>query len=555
MLGMIIIFEKMSAVTHSKLYDFLLKLAFCCFLIPSNMLATTFYIATDGTDAAGYGTAQKPWKTLQYANSQVEANKGHTIYMEAGTYYIGKSDERIELKSGVNLKGAGINKTFLVSQLREVKDGDVLRLWDNGGNQVLSDFTLDGVNRQTLKGIEVRDRSNVTVHHVRIKNFKTFGLTFYWKGVPNNHGAPEEYITDILVHDMKFENCGSDWKGWSSGALQIGQIDGGEFFNIEINKDVDIVEDCGYGIKFYSDGYNRNVSIHDCEIWLTNGDPFWTLDIAIELWNLFEDSEIYNVKTNGWFSLVKGDKGNGTLGAHIHHNQLIAPPNVKTSCGIEAGVSDLLIEHNFIQGFYEGIATWGDHRYHNTHIRYNVFKDMNYGEDEKNTFAIKLYKDEFTPYRDSGGHVYPYENIHIYNNIYHNTKDSTRRRSFVHLAAKSGEIKDIYISNNIIFHESKVPGENPVIDYWTVDSGTISNVNLENNIYYNGILDTGLPSFSSNNVSINSSSNFNADPKLAFTGSNWFEFYTPLIGSPAIDAGKDVGLPFKGAAPNIGIVE
>ena len=545
----------MMNITKLKSFTGILGIAIFCYIIPIQVFAKTYYVSIDGVDTPEHGTVDRPWRTLHYANSQVHANEGHTIFMSAGNHYIGTNDKRVTLKSGVNLKGAGIDQTFLISELRETKDGDVLRLWDNGGNQTLSDFTLDGADRQTLKGIEVRDRSNVTVHHVRIKNFKTFGLTFYWKGVPNNHGAPEEYITNIVVHDMKFENCGSDWSGWSSGALQFGQINGGEFYNIEINKDVDIVADNGYGIKFYSDGYNRNISIHDCEIWLTEGDPFWTLDIAIELWNLFEDSEIYNIKTNGWFSLVKGDKGKGTLGAHVHHNELIAPPNVQTSCGIEAGVSDMLIEHNYIEGFYEGIATWGDHRCHNTHIRRNVFKDMNYGKDEKNTFAIKLYKDEFTPYRDSGGHIYPYEDIHIYNNVYHNTRDSSRNRTFLLLAAKSGEIRDIHVSNNILYNEMDVPGKNVLISYWTVGNGAIRNVNVENNIVFNGSLDTGLPDFSTKNISLLKASNQNVDPQFSFEGSNRFERYTPILGSPAIDSGKDVGLPFKGSEPNIGVIE
>lgn len=516
----------------------ILSLSICFFLGTTHLMATTYYVATDGDDALGDGSVENPWATLYYANQQVERDQDHTIFMKAGTHIIGTPTLNIALKSGVNLVGAGIDSTILISAF--VDKWDILRLWFGAGNQVLSDFTIDGDDRQTDKGIDIMDRDNITVRNVKIKDFRQFGLTFYYEGLANNTGPPSGYIYNIKAHDLIFENCGNDYNGWSSGAFQIGNIDGGEFYNIDINKGVTPVDDHGYGIKFYSDGYNKNIKIHDCDITVPPSDPSWTRDCAIELWNTFENSEIYNIKTNGWLSFVKGDKEDGDYGLRIYNNELIVPEGEDSGVGIEMGVSDAYIYNNHIEGFLESVASWGGGFNDNIHIHHNLFKNMRPASWDPNSYGVKI--DVFA---NTNG---AYSNFFIYNNVYHSTTDDGVTDFFFFMRVGPTEsITNVHVANNIIYHENSSDSHR-MIGSATSGTGELIDINIENNAYYNTALGTNGPSVSfSNNIEV--------DPQFAFMGVDNSEYYAPLPGSPVIDAGIDVGFPYDGDAPDMGFGE
>jgi photosystem II stability/assembly factor-like uncharacterized protein len=121
--------------------------------------------------------------------------------------------------------------------------------------------------------------------------------------------------------------------------------------------------------------------------------------------------------------------------------------------------------------------------------------------------------------------------------------------------------------NNTFVH-TKGGTENPVAAYWQAgDGGSNGVARLKNNIFYDDTVGIGRGgdcfAYSSFNlyylnyrdtisVTADSGNNVMADPMFFAPGSG---DYRPAVGSPAIDHGTPVGLPYVGAAPDIGAYE
>ncbi|MBC7804712.1 MAG: hypothetical protein H7145_01050, partial [Akkermansiaceae bacterium] len=72
----------------------------------------TFYVATDGSDATGDGSATKPWKTLAYAADNTRA--GNVIHLKAGTFL---ETRPTKLAVGVDIEGEGTDRTIVRASL------------------------------------------------------------------------------------------------------------------------------------------------------------------------------------------------------------------------------------------------------------------------------------------------------------------------------------------------------------------------------------------------------------------------------------------------------
>ncbi len=505
-----------------------------------------YYVAPNGSDDPSAGTNTSPYKTLGYASRMVPALENDTIFLQAGTY---TETEAAIIALGVNVKGAGVDKVTLVSSGVDLDNpNDVQRanfkLWYDGalvqlvsphtsefrniyseilppqnGNQSISGFSIDGQGKKLKAGIWLENRNNVYLHHLQFKDLGQRGLVAA-AGDKRWFEEPKYYLKGIKIHDCTFINAGKDLEDESLGNLNLAQLDGAEIYNIQIN------DNQGYGIKFIFDGYFKNTSIHDCQIEVNETDKLWGEDIALELWNLGPGNEVYNVTCNTWLSFVnhpnifgKPQKAGENL--KVHDVKMIDKDGNSSKEGVEIGMPGVDFYQSYIQNKGFGVAIWDMGRQH-IRIRNNIF--YNSVEKENWAGAPAIYIDN--------SRTWAYDDITIVNNIFD--------RFPIGINIKGKQINNISIHNNAFIN----------IRNTDVQAPTGSNVVSSNNIKFTAkdqawVL-TGV------NKSVD---NFIADPGYNYRGNRWDTYYQPTLNCFALDRGIDVGIPYRGRAPDVGCFE
>ena len=158
-----------------------------------------------------------------------EGAEGTTINLGPGTFEIESS---LEPKSGMTIKGAGMDKTIITHiaawkpSTQTLPDPEMttkgfdtraylVRLPDNTHNVTLSNLTLRGP--QLHGAIYGLGNHNLHLHHLRIQDFLWSGIrTFSLKGAK--------------IHDCEFINAGGRWDKGKPGVK--GGITGGAIFSI-----------------------------------------------------------------------------------------------------------------------------------------------------------------------------------------------------------------------------------------------------------------------------------------------------------------------------------
>ena len=77
-------------------------LAFVMVMVTSSVVADTYYVATNGVDAAGRGSEESPFETIQYAIES--ATTDSTIYVKPGIYNKGGAENGTDVKHGNRVK-------------------------------------------------------------------------------------------------------------------------------------------------------------------------------------------------------------------------------------------------------------------------------------------------------------------------------------------------------------------------------------------------------------------------------------------------------------------
>lgn len=484
---------------------------------------TTYYVDLNGSDSGGNGSQSDPWRTLAYACSRVPANQGYTIHLNAGTF---TETSVSNVPTGVNIEGEGLNSTIIRSSINNI----LIRLESStlaNGNQTIRNFRIDGQSRQLNQGISVLNRNNVIVHHVNFAEIENRAMRITGSSSVTLYSSPSQYLTGIEVYNCTFTNTSCDYSGSSGGALEIGGLDGA------LIHDNTIVEDQGYGIKFVRYGWFKGLKVYNNNIRVPSYDALWKSDIAIELWNFSDDSEIYNNVSNSWFSFAYGDRGNGTNSLKVHDNRIVfeRADNGNTAMEISYGLSDVEIYNNYIQNPSPGIRIGEGNNgpalsISNISVHNNVFY-RSPGVD-KTGVEIRVRTN------------LNYSNIRVLNNVF----DSFYTAVAIY---SNGAIGGTQIRNNITMNTR----------YGIATSGignTIQNTVISYNNFYgvNGILvEWG---GSSTNTTI--SRNLQVNPQLQLTGSRPSPYYRlSSQSSPMVNAGIYVGLPYSGSAPDISAYE
>jgi hypothetical protein len=493
-------------------YIFSIGVALFFFILNTgNARANSFYVSPSGSDIEGNGSLIQPWQSLSYACANVH-QPGDVIRLSEGTF---NELNQCQLARGVSIEGSDTGKTTLSSEI----DDWLIVMHSKShtdGNQSLSNFTLNGLNRRLKGGIYAIGRSNIKIFNVNFEEIRITGCQIIATEAADKTNPPQFFIRGIEVHNCTFRNCSADFSGWSSGCLQIGHLMEGKIFRIAIH------EDTGYGIKYWAGGWFKSVSIFDCGINVPSFDSNWGADIAIELWNLSDDCEIYRNTTNNWISLVYGNRGGGNQSVRAYNNTILFERTDNPKEAFEIGsLSDAEIFSNYAFNAKRGVAIWdvGGGPSNNTIVRNNVFCCASKGD---------------------GVLIHDGQNHKVVNNVF------DQLSSGLAINARSGVSQTLFANNIVINSDFGVT---------TMGNGyVIRQLDIDNNVFYNVkkiYIDWGGATAS---TILRNSKQF--PPELLFSGLRPDPYYRPIQPkSNVIDSGTDHGFPFKGVAPDLGAFE
>jgi nicotinamide mononucleotide transporter len=312
------------------------------FLLCQDCFATTYYISTKGNDETGNGSSSNPWKTLYQATASVK-KPGDIIHVTAGIY---TEISRSYLAIGVSIEGEGA-ASVIQSTLTESFVAIIIARSDEGtdGNQQISSIKLDGNNRTTSWGIEIRGRKNVSIHDCIISNFEESGVI--WGGRNDNEGEPPLiYATGNTFYNNTLTNC-AKYADFGRGCLAIGGQEGMLIYNNTISQTGRKKGTNGWPIKYHNDGFLKGVKIYNNTITKQSYDgTSW--DFALELFNV-SGLEIYNNTIIGSVDLNYQKKGGYAYSIYIHDN-IIGPltmqPKLENGIVLEYDTETAIIEKN-----------------------------------------------------------------------------------------------------------------------------------------------------------------------------------------------------------------
>jgi len=508
--------------------QFLLLALFFSTLIEAR--SNDYYVSIKGSDVNGNGTLSEPWRTLRFACTKISADQGHTIKVGAGVFV----EMQILVPTGVNITGAGRDQTILKADPSLYHhpadpgyshDKLLICLTSNAladGSQSIKDLTIDGDGKKLHGGILIMNRTNVLVKRIKIQNTNFTGI-WLWE------------VKDSRVTEVELKDCAWGSAGWSSGTIDLANLE-----RVEIDH-VTVDEGFGNGIKALgTNGQMHYLKVHDNRIsvvpkgqWKTNsGDN--APNIAFELWNVdMLGCELFNNYIDNTISLVMDEelwripKQTGTT-IHVYNNVIDLESRARgNGYAMEISVHNIEIDHNYILKGQHGIVNWDNKGtlMSNWNIHHNIF----YG-------IADVYPAEILRAQHSGLH-----NVKFYNN----TVEFSGTRTTNLIAIYGGKSENVEIKNNLVINSNTSYNfyPNKIIQ---LENATITNLEVASNFLSNQPLD---------NVQGTIQNNLSGDPKIRKVGGRPLPYYLPVAGSPVIDSGANVGLPFVGSAPDIGAHE
>jgi len=268
-----------------------------------------------------------------------EAREGATIELGPGTFEL---ETALELKAGMTLKGAGMDKTILTHvaawkpSTKTLPDPEMttkgmdtsaylIRLRDKAANITVADLTLRGP--QLHGAIYGWENQNAHLHHLRVQDTLWTGIRTF-------------LLKNAKIHDCEFIDAGGRWERGEPGLK--GGITGGAIFSIwmadtEIAHNRFVRIQMGKADEFYGvkGRQGKRCRIHHNTI-LVN----FSLEFPFEN---DEEVEIDHNVCSGTISIPKHAGGPVPPGGrtfYIHHNWL------RDSYAIEFVRNGVEISHN-----------------------------------------------------------------------------------------------------------------------------------------------------------------------------------------------------------------
>ena len=498
-----------------------------CTLIPTGNI---YYISTTGSDSSGDGSASSPWKTLAYACSRVTTS-GSIIYVTAGTY---PETSTCNLAVGVSIEGNSKTTSIIRSSVGTSSNIYTILLSSSNSNtngaQHISNIRLESTNAYSAyAAIGVLKRGNVEISNCDIINFREHGIVLH------NGEQSGVYASGNRIHDCVITNSGmyvgtyNAADGDSRGSIDIlSQSDLLIYNNIvTVNRPDGKNGNCIDGVE----GYLKNVKIYDNTLHKTFV-PGTTWDFAIEFWNVEGGLEIYNNDIIGSIDICKSpNKGTSSYVAWLHDNTLgqnaLMASESTRGIDLEYDNNNIIIERNYIKNTAVGINNNLDRAglvQENIRIDYNILYNIGEaGVDSKGWGILYSFPDS------------------RFNNVVNNLK--IRNNVIVGGGAGSGltmygiGLPDVGTATNVEVKNNIVINFDHYAVYANGRGGTtISSLSMENNIFYGNGQNTAVYA---EGMSPQGTTQNNYIVNPLFVSSTNFNLQS---GSPAINAGKNVGL-------------
>ena len=471
---------------------------------------STYYVSTTGADSADRDglSLQTAWRSLSHASDRVPAGN-HTIQLGSGKFV---ATQTARPKSGVTIAGMGDrgeNSTQIVAspnwQLAERPNendsglSEYLIAFRDRQNITLRDLVLASEPEHRITGaLYASDSENIAIHDVTVKDFRWAGLHL-------------ERSTGLSIHNNRIENASTEKFQFHGGLIRTRFIKNSE---IHHNTVVSTIGG-GYG---YKGGGHENVRIRHNSFDLDRGFAIESAhenEVGVEI--------AYN-SANQTISIPKSGQGENPnnkgfeYSFWIHHNFLT------DSYAIEGPRNHLRLSHNYIRIEDTGGNVYTQHGGKNNGpvwIHHNVIENVDRGLVWVNRGDAK--------------------NIYVYNNTV--TFADAGDRAGAILSAPNRDSRD---NNNI--------------ENWVARNNVfIAPVSQPRKLFRENGADPDIAATDNlmvNVANVPAGNSVDIAPRFLKEGDRPWPFYTPAdVDSPLVDRGTDVGLPFLGAAPDIGAYE
>jgi len=522
-----------------KKYIFVLFLLLSCFA-----QATNYYVAKNGNDTSGNGSLIKPFRMPSKAAS-VAITSGDVINIAAGIY---QDNNYCDLAIGVNMTGAG--KTLTIIRTSYVYEASpttpsygYIRLYSStitNGNQSVSGIGFDGLG-VAYRAITVYKRGSVSVNNCDFKNFKASAVIFF-NTANNSMDEPIAYVSGNSFNNNSTLNCTTYGIANAGHISLLAQEKATVYNNTMIDqRRADTGYVCVTGlscrkIKIYNNTFKRGVKY----------SSYWTFTIEFRF--SFGENEVYGNTFEGPLDMCNNMKKETGFGLSIHDNIFGSSDGKTHEYGVQLegtniGVSVLNNTFKNTRYGFSITTNMPDHAclVDSILIAKNLFQNIGYPSTRFTGGAIVL----------SGSTTYSfipqYRNIMIYNNTLIGNGFAT---SAIWLKTK-GYYDDIKIKNNIVYNFDKGTPFGPIyIDKDINQVMVVDSLFLSNNIMFeNG--NANRPVYSKlTPTNVIENNNLIVNP--FFVSSSDFNL---KAGSPAINAGTFVNLPFNEGEPDIGAFE
>lgn len=498
----------------------------------NNQLPASHYVDTAGNDITGNGSQAAPFATLKKA-CEVATTPGNIIHINAGTYT--ETDTCI-LSVGVSIEGEGTD-TILKSSFNNLYKDIISARSAEGtsGGQHISYLQIDGQNA-TSWGIAIFGRSNVSIHNCYLKNIANTAVMCLGRNDFDIEQQPGVYAVNNKFYSNIIENCSGVEAGHADGALWLSGQVSAEIYNNSITQTQRADGQNGYCIKLTN--FTKGVQIYNNTLtkkafpYVSNGSgDYWNFTVEV---GDCSGLNIYNNTITGSIDVNRITKGTYEYGLRVANNTI---GNATLSAFEESGVilefsvTDVIITGNTFKNMCSALyfSTRNGSTLNNVSFTNNLCYNIG-AVGGTGIPAIQHVTD--------GSNNYVSTNFHSYNNT---IIASSEGSAFCFSLSNAGSFTGLKIINNVIqgFNTAAIVSGNAT---------PIQDIEIKNNCLYNNGNGNNPAWYSGAPVLQTITNNINSNPLLDIN-------YRPAVGSPLINAGLNIGIPYNGAAPDIGYFE